>query len=759
MSSQEDEKPPSMSMPDDAGLGQLAEYKLLEKLGEGGMGVVYKALHTALGRLVALKVLSTGRADDKQAVARFQREMKAIGRLDDPNIVQAFDAREIDGKCVLVMEYVDGLDLGELVERLGQLPVADACELMRRAALGLEYADRHGLVHRDIKPSNLMLNAEGQLKILDLGLALVCTIRPEGDEMTAPGQVMGTPDYMAPEQVADSHVVDIRADVYSLGCTLYKLLSGRTPFSGPAYLNVYQKMHAQVHEPIPSIRQSRADVPEELASVLDRMLAKDPRQRFATPGQLVAALDPFVAGSDLARLVAEAQRRPKPVGRAVGPSVGAEPKPSSAASGTVRAQRERTPKSPAPTTVRWRGPWSIAVVLGLLVACIWGALVVIHGPRQDGGSVVTQETDANVQPAPVPVPPPPVPAPPLPGKSSGRAWFIVSWRPRAESGNADLWLIGFLGKDRRRVTRDPTTFDVQPQFSPDRRRIVFLRAQSADGPSAVCVCNTDGSDFRQLTPTDDLSGRFVSPVWVSNDQIYYAREPLKGPAPNTEIWQIDRGGQNHQPVFHFKTALEQVGGVVTDVSCAGRSSPADQRLAVIAQQGGSSQTADVYTTGLKGESLRTVSADLPDTCADGLALWSPDGKHIAWQHNFAGKKNGTRRFGVGLARLQPDGRWQRRLQPGDDARVALLAWSSDGRALLCARLPHGREERCQAELFLMNAQFEPTGKLSQFDSISELFSLEAAWRQPPQWRFCRLADWASFPEDVALPPRQGSARR
>ena len=168
--------------------------------------------------------------------------MEAIGRVNHPNIVQAHDAREIDGERFLVMEYVDGLDLDDLVRRCGPLPIPDACELIRQAAVGLQYANERGLIHRDIKPSNLMLNREHQVKILDLGLALLkadqlaggdaAAAKEVGKELTASQQIMGTASYMSPEQANDSHQVDTRADIYSLGCTLYKLLTGRPPFGG-----------------------------------------------------------------------------------------------------------------------------------------------------------------------------------------------------------------------------------------------------------------------------------------------------------------------------------------------------------------------------------------------------------------------------------------------------------------------------------------------------------------------------------------------
>ena len=246
---------------------------------------------------------------DRKAIDRFEREMKAVGRLAHPNIVQAHDAREIDGTPVLVMEFVDGLDLAEIVRRVGRLPVAEACELVRQTAVALQCAHEHGLVHRDIKPSNIMLARTGEVKLLDLGLARFFAeeLSPSSDEMTGTGQAMGTADYMAPEQAADSRTVDIRADLYSLGCTLYKLLSGQGPFSGPAYHGTLEKMHAHVHQPVPPIRQRVPDLPPELAAILDRMLAKNPGDRFATPAEVAQSLVPFCVGAELPALLQRAE--------------------------------------------------------------------------------------------------------------------------------------------------------------------------------------------------------------------------------------------------------------------------------------------------------------------------------------------------------------------------------------------------------------------------------------------------------------------
>jgi serine/threonine protein kinase len=288
---------------------RIGQYELLAKLGEGGMGAVYKALHTKLNKCVALKILPAGRLAEAQAVARFEREMKAVGRLSHPNIVAAHDAGEADGHHYLVTELVDGVDLSTLVHRCGPLPIAEACEMIRRAAEGLQHGHGRGMVHRDIKPGNLMLTFEGQVKILDMGLALLDEMRGPGKaELTSTGQLMGTLDYMAPEQGSNSHAVDIRADVYSLGATLFKLLTGEAPFHGPQYDSPVSKLMALATETPRQLRDVRGDVPTELSAIVARMMAKQPGQRPATPQEVIELLAPFAAGArlvDVARIAKE----------------------------------------------------------------------------------------------------------------------------------------------------------------------------------------------------------------------------------------------------------------------------------------------------------------------------------------------------------------------------------------------------------------------------------------------------------------------
>lgn len=304
-------EPESEARSERSELGRIGPYELLEKLGEGGMGAVYKALHSSLEKIVALKILSKDRLNP-QAISRFKREMKAVGKLDHPNIVRATDAGEASGDHFLVMEYVEGIDLAELLRRVGPLAAADACELARQTAVGLQHAHQRGLVHRDIKPSNIMLAWSDEhaptVKILDMGLALLSEpAAAMSGELTATGQLMGTLEYMSPEQSLDTHQVDIRADIYSLGATLHKLLCGKAPFSGERFNTAGKFLVALATETPPSIRTQRNDLPKDLVAIVDRMLARDPAERPATPAEVVQALAPFASGADLTRLAATAR--------------------------------------------------------------------------------------------------------------------------------------------------------------------------------------------------------------------------------------------------------------------------------------------------------------------------------------------------------------------------------------------------------------------------------------------------------------------
>jgi serine/threonine protein kinase len=272
-------------------LADHPRYRILEQLGAGGMGVVYRAEHRVMERPVALKVIHHRLVSNPLAVERFHQEVKAAARLAHRNIVTAYDAEQAGGLHFLVMEFVEGTSLADLVKRRGPLAVLHAANYILQAAMGLVHAHEHGMVHRDIKPQNLMRTPKGAIKVLDFGLARFASQQTSDETgLTMAGATVGTPDYIAPEQARDSRRADIRSDIYSLGCTFYFLLTGRPPF--PQGTAIEKFIAHSEHEPTP-LGELRKDVPLDVLYVVERMMAKDPGQRYQTPSELVEALKPL----------------------------------------------------------------------------------------------------------------------------------------------------------------------------------------------------------------------------------------------------------------------------------------------------------------------------------------------------------------------------------------------------------------------------------------------------------------------------------
>jgi WD40 repeat protein/serine/threonine protein kinase len=270
----------------------LGSYVLLQRLGEGGMGQVFKARNWKLGRVVALKVIRKEWLTNEAAVRRFRREILAAAQLSHPNIVHALDADEVAGSQLLVMEYVEGTDLKALLQKNGPLPIDRACEYARQTALALQHAHERGLVHRDVKPANLLVSPDGQtLKVLDLGLARLQFPETAGGDvttdLTGEGTVLGTADYVAPEQAEGASHVDVRADLYSLGCSLYQMLTGQVPFPGGNFMQ--KAFRHKMEEPTP-VERLRPDVSPALAAIVRRLMAKRPEDRYQTPAEAAFAL-------------------------------------------------------------------------------------------------------------------------------------------------------------------------------------------------------------------------------------------------------------------------------------------------------------------------------------------------------------------------------------------------------------------------------------------------------------------------------------
>lgn len=270
----------------------LGKYKLLERVGVGGMGQVFLCEHMFMKRHVAVKVLPPAKADQPAALGRFYREARAAGSISHPNIVRTYDIDQDGNLHFIVMEYVDGPNLLDVVKKFGPLEMGRAVSYIRQVAIGLEYAFRNGIIHRDIKPGNILIDRRGKAQILDMGLARF--FNDQTDNLTVKYDdkiVLGTADYVAPEQVACSHSVDTRADVYALGASLYFLLAGHPPF--PQGTISQKLLWHRTKDPTP-VRQIRSDVPEGLAAIVARMMAKNPKARYQTCGEVAQALEAWL---------------------------------------------------------------------------------------------------------------------------------------------------------------------------------------------------------------------------------------------------------------------------------------------------------------------------------------------------------------------------------------------------------------------------------------------------------------------------------
>ena len=275
----------------------LGSYRLRERIGEGAMGAVFTAWNLRMGRVVAVKTINKELINSAKALERFRREVQTVAQLDHPNIALVRDADEIDGKPYMIMDFIEGFNLSQRVKQVGAMPIGEAVEYIRQAALGLQHAFERGIVHRDIKPANLVVTTTKNnhdprplVKILDFGLARYESESDNADRLTQFGHMLGTVDYVAPEQAQNARNADIRADIYGLGCSLFYMLAGQTPFQGNSVL---EKLSPRVTDEAPWVRTQRAEVPPALEAVLRTMMARQPDDRYQTPIEVAQALQPF----------------------------------------------------------------------------------------------------------------------------------------------------------------------------------------------------------------------------------------------------------------------------------------------------------------------------------------------------------------------------------------------------------------------------------------------------------------------------------
>ncbi|MFO0949025.1 MAG: protein kinase [Planctomycetota bacterium] len=343
---------------------KIGPYKILKKLGTGGMGTVYRAVHVELNREVALKVLLPTAARNEAILRRFRAEARASAMPAHENIVVFYEHGEADGYHYLALEYIQGKDLLELIETHGTLPVGFSLNIIRQATKALQHANKHGFVHRDIKPSNFLITKEKVVKLTDMGLARQLEDL-EVDRVTRDGTTVGTVDYMAPEQAKNSRDADTRSDIYSLGCTWYHLLTGETPYPGGAAL---ERLYKHATEPTPSARDKNDKVPEEISAVIRKMMAKYPEERFQTPAELLETLE---------RLM---QKRP---GSGYQFSLGdTDPEKPVAPPPPPAKESPRPPSAPQPPRKQPQNPiWLIGLGVGLVLFAAVGLVLFLSGSQ------------------------------------------------------------------------------------------------------------------------------------------------------------------------------------------------------------------------------------------------------------------------------------------------------------------------------------------------------------------------------------------
>jgi eukaryotic-like serine/threonine-protein kinase len=318
----------------------VGRYIILDRIGSGSMGRVYKAHHAMMDRIVALKIIAPEIACNERVVARFQREMKLVGRLDHPNVVRAFDADQIHKVLYIVMEYVNGRSLGEMLKKK-PIPPADMVEYAAQSALGLAHAHNQGIVHRDIKPSNILLTEDRKIKILDLGLGVLMEADSAATFATADGIAVGTVDYMSPEQ-ACGREVDGRSDLYGLGCAMYHLMTAKLPFPGSSPIERLGKRISGRHVPI---TEYLPDLPNNFVRVLDKLMAHKPHERYATADEAADALYSLIKSKSRGNSIPVAVPAPQ------APQPPAEVKPAPETKGAPVA-----PQGPMVVKVRPRYP-------------------------------------------------------------------------------------------------------------------------------------------------------------------------------------------------------------------------------------------------------------------------------------------------------------------------------------------------------------------------------------------------------------------
>lgn len=756
-------------------LRQLRDYKILKTIGSGGMGTVYQAEHVRLHQMVALKVLAPHRFDDPQAAARFEREMQAVGQLSHKNIVRATDAGVENGRHYLAMEYLEGMTLSDLVRQRGPIPISAACAIISQAAQGLQYAHERGLVHRDIKPANLMLAINDRpsagetnplnvtVKILDFGLARLRNLSAEDDEeLTTTGLIVGTIDYMAPEQGADTHESDIRSDIYSLGATFYKLLTGCAPLEKADRNTPLKRLAAlETADPLP-VEEVRDGIPAKLAAIVARMLAKSPDERYATPAEVAEALQPFTAGADLSELLKKpkASSTKKRRSAAVSPNVA-----KTEDIGPDSTTTEEKQPSKRIGRRRWMCLFAILLIVGASV--IYAPTVKLIVANQ--GAIVVETDGDNIE---------------LIVKNSQGA--IID--PQLKRG---LTLpVGDYELDVK-IKKDGKTRSVKRSVSLSRGEQQVVKADWADAEQPASLAPPREQPPKQAQPSKQIAQdkkSLTKPIPISQPAANAGVvKPIEGiswrpgpadphlpgaiaqpaPIPGIESWQIlpqlPYAGQHNwlSPQGTYLVVWSDLnapfawiihrgqGRIVGLIPVRHRAlgivfSPDEQRLVAMHNN---ENTSDISVYAIDGRLLHRWEHVLGKPAADTFADWSPDGERIL----LFGQKTTECR--------SPDGEPVSGFQPPAlGATAGYARFSPDGKHFACldrgvVRVYERSGGESVVELRDAETQVYQHGGLMWHPSGSQIWS----WHTGSQGNYERL--WTLDGKSQKLPPYKNPQHR
>ncbi len=618
----------------------FGQYQVVDEIGQGGMGTVYKAWQPTLQRYVAIKLL-TARLKDPEVIERFKREASIAANLSHPNIVTIYDIAQQDGDLYIVMEYVEGRPLSDLIAEEAPLPLERLVRILRQVAEAMDYAHRRHFVHRDIKPANILITAEGRAIITDFGIAKALEGSGATAQLTAAGTILGTPAYMSPEQIR-GEPIDYRTDLYSLGVVCFEMLGGRPPFGGTTTAAV---LYAQVNNPPPQIRDLNPSVAKPVEKALDRMLSKEPDERFPSAGDFVAALSGDVATQPLSSRRAGKNRTRdraavrRPSGEAWGQSTHVAPR-----------KRSRLP---------WMLIGAIVLVLGVL-----GAVIAIL--LSDGSETPPVQTVVVIS---TPVPTTPVPTEPPTAGYLGMTSDLAFHSDR--DGDYDIYVLDHQAGEIMQLTDDPAE-DVNADWAPDGLLIAFQ--SDRDGNEEIYVMDRDGGVIRRLTdhPADDLK-----PIWSPDGQKLLFESTRDG---NPEIYIMDRDGND---VVRLTDNSSNDWAPVW--------SPDGHQIAFISNRDTRQPLYEIYVMNVDGGNARRLTGlDFDNRSPD----WSPDGRQITfvsnriddnwdiWVMSSEGEDAGLQRLTIDPSRdwspaWSPDGQWIA-FESDREGNYELYCMSADG---------------------------------------------------------------------------------